>query len=259
MSEHNNHDHRKTYLYVWLVLMILTIITVTAAYINFGKMNLFIAMAIASVKASLVILYFMHLKGDATLNQVVFLSSFGFLAVFVLLTLSDVIARPPVTQVVVTKVQGVSGNQGVLMAQLRNSTPEQIQKGKTVYMTQCATCHGENADGNGPAASAFNPKPRDFKSGYWKLGGEPSRVYNTVENGMSGSPMPAFKGLTVEDRWAVVHFIRSVSPNTPADTSATLALVGLKPDGTSQSVSTEKATPELPVDFIIEQIIKENK
>ena len=86
MSDHK-HDHRKTYLNVWFILMALTVITVVAASINFGKINLFIAMAIASVKASLVILYFMHLKGDATLNQVVFLSAFGFLAVFVLLTL----------------------------------------------------------------------------------------------------------------------------------------------------------------------------
>ena len=257
MSDHK-HDHRKTYLNVWFILMALTVITVVAASINFGKINLFIAMAIASVKASLVILYFMHLKGDATLNQVVFLSAFGFLAVFVLLTLSDVIARPPVAPVVVTKIQGITVNQGVVMARLRNSTPEQIQKGKAIYMAQCATCHGENADGLGPAAVAFNPKPRDFKSGYWKLGGEPSRVYHTVENGMPGTPMPAFKGLTPEDRWAVVHFIRSFSPNTPADTRATLALIGLKPDGTPQSVSTEKVIPELPVDFIIEQIVKEN-
>ncbi len=54
----------KTYIYVGLSLLILTAITVAASYMDFGSMviNIIIALIIATIKASLVILYFMHLK-----------------------------------------------------------------------------------------------------------------------------------------------------------------------------------------------------
>jgi cytochrome c oxidase subunit 4 len=54
----------KTYIYVGIALLILTAITVAASYIDFGNMaiNITIALIIATVKAMLVLLYFMHLK-----------------------------------------------------------------------------------------------------------------------------------------------------------------------------------------------------
>ena len=92
MSQH--HDHTKNYLKVWGALIVLTLITVTTAvYFHFGILNIFIAMFIATVKGALVCLYFMHLIEDNRVNQVVFLSSFFFLALFVGLTLSDVLVR----------------------------------------------------------------------------------------------------------------------------------------------------------------------
>jgi len=87
-------DHRQEYFNVWMSLLGLTIVTVAASYIHFGVLNIFIAMAIASVKAVLVCLYFMHLKYDKRVNQVVFASAFFFLIIFAALTLSDVLFRP---------------------------------------------------------------------------------------------------------------------------------------------------------------------
>lgn len=54
----------KTYVYVGIALLILTIITVLASYINFGSLfiNIVIALIIATIKATLVLLFFMHLK-----------------------------------------------------------------------------------------------------------------------------------------------------------------------------------------------------
>jgi cytochrome c oxidase subunit IV len=90
-------DHKKTYLNVWGALLVLTVVTVAASYIQFGgPFNILIAMLIATVKAALVCLYFMHLKEDNRLNQVVFVSSFVFLLIFALLTISDVMYRPPI-------------------------------------------------------------------------------------------------------------------------------------------------------------------
>ena len=86
-------DHKIVYRKVWLGLLALTLITVSVSYFNFGIFNIVVAMGIASVKAALVCLFFMHLKYDNRLNQVVFFSSFFFLSLFVGLTASDELFR----------------------------------------------------------------------------------------------------------------------------------------------------------------------
>jgi cytochrome c oxidase subunit 4 len=82
-----------TFLNVLIALLILTVITVGASRINFGSANLLIAMVIACIKASLVIAIFMHVKWDTAINKIVFLSSFLFLSLLFLFTLSDQATR----------------------------------------------------------------------------------------------------------------------------------------------------------------------
>ena len=74
---------------VWAALMVLTYITVTAAGRDWGDFNLMIAMGIATVKASLVVLFFMHLAFDRPFNAFVFITSLSFVALFVILSLVD--------------------------------------------------------------------------------------------------------------------------------------------------------------------------
>lgn len=74
---------------VLVALLILTVITVGASRIDFGSANMLIAMAIASIKASLVIAIFMHVKWDTAINRIVFLSSFLFLSLLFIFTLAD--------------------------------------------------------------------------------------------------------------------------------------------------------------------------
>ena len=78
---------------VLLVLLFLTFITVAASRFDFGSANMLIAMAIASVKASLVIAFFMHVKWDTAINKIVFLSSFLFLSLLFVFTLADQATR----------------------------------------------------------------------------------------------------------------------------------------------------------------------
>lgn len=75
----------------WATLMALTIITVLAARIHFGSatINLVVAMFIATVKASLVCLFFMHLRYDKLIHTVAFLSSLLFFMLFVGFALMD--------------------------------------------------------------------------------------------------------------------------------------------------------------------------
>lgn len=74
---------------VWGALLVFTVITVAVTKFDFGGMNLWIAMAIATVKASLVALYFMHLRYDRPFNAVVLISALLFVTLFVGLALTD--------------------------------------------------------------------------------------------------------------------------------------------------------------------------
>lgn len=83
----------KTYLTILLILLGFTVITVAAARVDFGAMNAFIAMLIASIKAALVLLYFMHLKYDEKLFPAVFFTSIFFLILFFAFSQLDVVTR----------------------------------------------------------------------------------------------------------------------------------------------------------------------
>lgn len=90
------HHHVSTtqqFVTVLVALLILTGITVGASRINFGSANMLIAMVIACIKASLVIAFFMHVKWDTAINKIVFLSSFLFLSLLFIFTLSDALTR----------------------------------------------------------------------------------------------------------------------------------------------------------------------
>ena len=82
-----------TYFFVWLALTVLTLITIWVSYIDFGVLNIIVALSIASVKASLVALFFMHLKYEDTMTWVFALYPLGLLALLIGLTISDVFYR----------------------------------------------------------------------------------------------------------------------------------------------------------------------
>ena len=74
---------------VLVALLVLTVVTVAVTKVDLGKFNLVIAMVIAALKGSLVLLYFMHLRWDRPFNAVVFVSSLAFVALFIILALLD--------------------------------------------------------------------------------------------------------------------------------------------------------------------------
>lgn len=220
---HSGKPHGPLYVKVWIGLLILTVITVGTSYMDFGTFNILIAMLIATVKASLVVLFFMHLYDDSRLNQVVFASSIFFLIVFVGLTGSDLFFRTdPVPGPVVSEFGGAIDVPADVIA-MRTPTPELIAAGQAVYAAQCATCHGKAGQGDGAAA---NPPPRNFTaSDGWRFGRAPLEMFHTVTDGSPNTAMAAYQSaLSVKDRWAVVHFIRSnFMQGAPDDTAAAVA------------------------------------
>ncbi|MGA2065162.1 MAG: cytochrome C oxidase subunit IV family protein [Thermoguttaceae bacterium] len=80
---------------VWGALVALTVLTVAAAGVDLGNLNLYIALAIAGVKAALVVLYFMHLRYDRPFLLVVFLGCLAFVVLFISLAMTDARAYAP--------------------------------------------------------------------------------------------------------------------------------------------------------------------
>jgi cytochrome c oxidase subunit 4 len=83
----------KVYIGIFLSLMILTAATVGAAYVNLGPFNIVIALAIASLKATLVVLYFMHARYSPKRTHMVIIAAVFWLAIMLALTLSDYVTR----------------------------------------------------------------------------------------------------------------------------------------------------------------------
>ena len=84
---------KTTYYAIFGALMVLTAITVTIAFINLGSLNFPVALAIAILKATLVILFFMHVKYSSRLTKLICGTAFFFLMVLFGLTLSDYLSR----------------------------------------------------------------------------------------------------------------------------------------------------------------------
>jgi len=78
--------------------MLGTYITYKAAYVDLGKFNIVIALAIATIKATLVVLYFMHARYSSKRTQLVIVCSIFWLAIMLALTLADYDTRSHDTQ-----------------------------------------------------------------------------------------------------------------------------------------------------------------
>ena len=83
----------RVYLTIFGALMVLTLVTVLAAYVNLGAFNPVVAMAIAIFKATLVVLYFMHVKYSSRLTKLVVLTGIFFLVILLGETMMDYASR----------------------------------------------------------------------------------------------------------------------------------------------------------------------
>jgi len=90
MSDHSKSSPLKTYFAVWAALLLGTFITYKAAYIELGVFNSAVALIIATAKALIVALFFMHLKGASEkLLKVVVISTVFFLFILLVLSMAD--------------------------------------------------------------------------------------------------------------------------------------------------------------------------
>ena len=96
MAEHSEHIvSPKVYIAIFLLLIIGTSLTTWAAFQNFGRFNIVIALAIASAKATLVVLYFMHARYSPRRTHLVIICAIFWLGIMLTLTLADYQTRQP--------------------------------------------------------------------------------------------------------------------------------------------------------------------
>jgi len=97
-----------------------------------------------------------------------------------------------------------------------------VAEGKHIYNNACVYCHGIKGKGDGPVAFYLShttaPRPRDLTSGVFKFRSTGSGelpmdedIFRTITIGVVGF-MPAFEGLSTADRWKLVYFVKSLSP-----------------------------------------------
>ena len=116
---------------------------------------------------------------------------------------------------------------------VRPASPDLLALGKRVYEKQCVACHGADGRGEGEAAYLLYPRPRDFVDGKFALVSTWDRIptdedlYRTISRGMPGSAMPSWGHLSEEERWGLVHYVKSFS-QTPL---AVKPAADPKPDG----------------------------
>ncbi len=195
---------------VFGILIVLTVLTVAVSYVDFGSFNVFIAMLIATAKAMCVILFFMGLKYDGLENNVTFFGTFYFLVLFVGLSGADLFYRdePLPARVDASENPPQSSGGSVDVNALVKPSDDALAKGKVLFSQNCITCHGAGGHGDGVAAAALNPKPRNFTvTDGWKNGHTVAAIYKTLTNGLG--TMPAF-ALPVADRFALAHYVRSL-------------------------------------------------
>lgn len=96
MTGHDDAHHivpYRTHLLVWGALLVLTAVTVGMAQFNFGFLNIVVAMAVASTKAALVVMWFMHLRYEGRLIRLMVFIAFFMLAIAIGFTFFDVAYR----------------------------------------------------------------------------------------------------------------------------------------------------------------------
>jgi caa(3)-type oxidase subunit IV len=258
--KHDNHSHHiiplKIYFGTLIALLVLTVVTVGASYVNFGStMNVVVSMGIASVKASLVLLFFMGLKYDTNLNRAYILSSFVALALLLFFTATDLWTRPKPMPVVVKASEGPLSEKDFQALLVSNA--DLVAKGKGIYDVNCAVCHGAGGNGDGVGGAALNPKPRNFHapSAEWKNGSSTKAMYVTLANGIPGGGMASYKALPVADRVALIHYVHTFVKDVEAVSKADAQFAqAVKEDGVGGEGSGP-AKSAVPVDFAIDRIL----
>jgi mono/diheme cytochrome c family protein len=112
-----------------------------------------------------------------------------------------------------------------------SQSARRLERGRELYALYCAGCHGEQGDGEGVAARFLDPKPRDFRLGRLKFaavssgeGPSDEDYLRVITTGLSGTAMPSFALLSLQEREAIVAFVATFRQGRTPRTGTPIAL-----------------------------------
>lgn len=85
-----------------------------------------------------------------------------------------------------------------------------LGQGKSLFVQNCALCHGEDGAGDGPAGKGLKPPPANFTDNSFMKDLAPFNAFNTIRLGVPGTPMPPFRQFSDEEVWALSFYISSI-------------------------------------------------
>lgn len=139
---------------------------------------------------------------------------------------------------------------------IKNPSPELIEKGKELFNTTCASCHGESGEGNGPAGLNLNPKPRNFHSADgWTNGRKFSEIFKTLTEGILQNGMAAYEYIPANDRFALIHYIRTFTNDYPEITDEEVNSMEIE----YGLLEGKKQPNTIPVDLAEKKIAEEHQ
>lgn len=87
------------------------------------------------------------------------------------------------------------------------ASSEARARGRVAFLRHCALCHGERGDGGGVRRSALDKPPADLTLPSWRSRATPRRVFFVLREGVRGTPMPAWPGLSEAETWDLVAYV----------------------------------------------------
>jgi len=84
------------------------------------------------------------------------------------------------------------------------------EKGRELFMENCAICHGKDADGHGPRSAGMIPPPANLTVPLWSDSASAPKIYQAIHDGVAGSAMPSWKSLDDDQIWDLVAYVRSL-------------------------------------------------
>ncbi len=96
----------------------------------------------------------------------------------------------------------------------RLDDPAAAAAGAAIFQSNCASCHGDRADGHGIAAVGLTPPPANFRGTDVLARHSDPYLFYRITEGKPGTAMPSFHGALAEnERWAVISYLRSLAPD----------------------------------------------
>jgi high-affinity iron transporter len=90
-----------------------------------------------------------------------------------------------------------------------------IAAGKKLYASNCASCHGDTAQGDGRAGKQLNPPPPSLVDATWIHGSSDGEIFLVIRDGVKDTGMKSFGSrMTTHQIWDVVNYLRSIGPDS---------------------------------------------